>query len=383
MDDESRKAVQEFLRPRLVGNRFDGHAIPLELLRDIAALEPMILEAARIEYLRGHEDRQRLPNGFMAGLSLVLSGVQEGSAVASIDLEVNTEQGFQVEAVECLQKARDSILEAIDAAGREEPVGDLLSPKTLAQFNQIGRRIRPGEAIDFSPSLSGPAVRLSREARRHLVHAASESSRVLEEVIVKGGVEAVDHKRNEFRVLQTDGRKVTGPLRGTFEEVVLEGCSHFEDGAKVQIRGIGEFARTGSLARIDSVDHAVILDPMDISLRIDELRALRSGWLDGAGRPLPRDGLDWLGDCFDRWYPRDLGSPFLYPTEESQVRAEWPLGDVDASIEVDLTEKSGAFHAFNFKTGRENVKTLDLAGRGGWEALIALLRDSRPVEEAK
>ena len=35
-----------FLSPRLVGERFVGHAIPLELLKDLAVVEEMIIEVA-------------------------------------------------------------------------------------------------------------------------------------------------------------------------------------------------------------------------------------------------------------------------------------------------------------------------------------------------
>lgn len=52
-----------FLCPRMVGPRFDGHAIPLELLKDLAVLEEMIIEIAKWCYLQepGAENvRQRV-----------------------------------------------------------------------------------------------------------------------------------------------------------------------------------------------------------------------------------------------------------------------------------------------------------------------------------
>ena len=54
----------EFLSPRLVGERFSGHAIPLEVLRDLAVLEEMLVETAKWEYLHEHPGRQRIPRGF-------------------------------------------------------------------------------------------------------------------------------------------------------------------------------------------------------------------------------------------------------------------------------------------------------------------------------
>jgi hypothetical protein len=40
-------STEPFLTPRLVGDRFEGHAIPLEVLKDFAVLEEMIVEVAK------------------------------------------------------------------------------------------------------------------------------------------------------------------------------------------------------------------------------------------------------------------------------------------------------------------------------------------------
>ena len=55
----------EFLSPRLVGKRFDQHSIPLEVLKDLSALEELIVEVAKWHYLRANKDRKRIPKGFV------------------------------------------------------------------------------------------------------------------------------------------------------------------------------------------------------------------------------------------------------------------------------------------------------------------------------
>lgn len=67
--------VIEFLTPRMVGPRFAEHAIPLELLKDLAVLEEMIIEVAKWCYLQDHPERKRSPKGFTDGVALKLSGV--------------------------------------------------------------------------------------------------------------------------------------------------------------------------------------------------------------------------------------------------------------------------------------------------------------------
>ncbi len=40
-------SIPGFLRPKLVGKRFEENSIPLELLGDLAVLEAMIIEVAK------------------------------------------------------------------------------------------------------------------------------------------------------------------------------------------------------------------------------------------------------------------------------------------------------------------------------------------------
>ena len=53
-----------FLKPRLIGKRFDEHSIPLEFLQDLAVLEQMIKETAKWQFFLTHPERKRIPRGF-------------------------------------------------------------------------------------------------------------------------------------------------------------------------------------------------------------------------------------------------------------------------------------------------------------------------------
>jgi len=79
---------EPFLRPRLTGPRFEGHGIPLEVLKDLAVLEEMIVEVAKWKYLKDHPERLRSPRGFTEGIELKLTGIDEGSAIPVICLIV-------------------------------------------------------------------------------------------------------------------------------------------------------------------------------------------------------------------------------------------------------------------------------------------------------
>ena len=75
---------QDFLKPKLDGERFLDHTVPLELLKDFSALEEMLVEVAKWKYRQAHPDRVRIQRNFAKGLELQLAGVEDGSAKLAI-----------------------------------------------------------------------------------------------------------------------------------------------------------------------------------------------------------------------------------------------------------------------------------------------------------
>ena len=97
---------------------------------------------------------------------------------------------------------------------------------------------------------------------------------------------------------------------------------------------------------------------------------MEDGWLDGQGCAPDRDGLAWLAERFERNWPSDLPSPYLYPTVEGGVQAEWSLPPVEVSLEIDLATRTGEWHALNLVTGAEETRACDLGGDGDWTWLV-------------
>ncbi len=120
-------------------------------------------------------------------------------------------------------------------------------------------------------------------------------------------------------------------------------------------------------------DAATILDPLDIPVRIGELKQLRLGWLDGKGIPPSHDGLDWLADSFDEFYV-NAPLPYLYPTPEGRVLAEWSHEPWASSLEIDFTKKSGDWHTVNLATDAEESREIDLTNAKDWEWLVREIR---------
>ncbi len=116
-------------------------------------------------------------------------------------------------------------------------------------------------------------------------------------------------------------------------------------------------------------------DPLDISVRLNELRELEEGWADGTqsatdwgnnyGEALNDDGLQWLESQFQSFY--HLASPpHLYPTPDGNIQAEWTLGQFEISLEIDFSTHSAQWHCLNLSTRIPEIEELDLNDPDKW-----------------
>ena len=122
-------------------------------------------------------------------------------------------------------------------------------------------------------------------------------------------------------------------------------------------------------------EHSSSRDALDVGERIKELKRLEVGWLDGKGTPPNHAGLDWFAASFDQQYPNELPLPYLYPTPEGRVRAEWSIRPCELSLEVDLQRHTGSWHALDLTDDGEQTRTLNLDhGSADWQWLGAEVR---------
>lgn len=362
----------EFLRPRLCGARFDGGVIPLEVLKDLAVLEEMVVEVAKWQFLKENPDRRRSPRGFTDGIQLKLSGIEDGSAIPIITLAVASLNlpGIPQDNHLYFEKARDAIVGAIGAAERDQQIVSHIPEECLGYFDRIGRSLREGEAIEFITPSRTMTARLNRETRRKLVLASSRVKEFTDDVTLRGSIPEADQDKMTFELQLVDGHKVSSPMANQHLDTIIEAFNGYRKGMRVLLQGIGRYNRQNRLMGLESVGHISLLEPLDIPARLEELRILKDGWLDGKGMAPSHDGLDWLATAFDRNFPDSLPLPHLYPTAEGGVEAEWPLESNEVSLEIDLTTHGGAWHRLNVATGEEDVRSLNLNDEGDWAWLV-------------
>ena len=370
-------ASVEFLRPRLRGARFADGEIPLQVLADLTALREMILEVAKWRYISENPSRQRVPRGFADRIDLKLTGLGDGSAVPIISITTTDRslEGTGMPYQEFFELARDDIASviAIESGIYQIPNGKPLPNQFLAYFNRIGRSLRDGESLEFPmPNGSGPA-RLTRESRMRLLQ-RSTITELAQEVTLRGVVPEADHIRMTFELQQIHGGKTVCPMPEQHRETIIAAFQGYRDNTKILVQGIGRYDRQNRLSSLESVEQVTLLETLDVPARLDELRTMRDGWLDGVGRPPSSDGLNWLSASFENYFSDDLPLPNVYPTPEGGIEAEWSLGTVSIILEFDLDTHQGHWLRFHKESDEEDSQSLDLENSREWEWLTGEIR---------
>jgi hypothetical protein len=157
----------------------------------------------------------------------------------------------------------------------------------------------------------------------------------------------------------------------------------YHRGAFVLIQGVVQRDRADRLKGFESIEHVTPLDPLDVTLRLEQIAVLKDGWLDGKGNAPDKDKIAWLADMFDAHFDGDLPLPYLYPTAEGGVQAEWTMNDWEVSLEIDLETKQAEYQALNLKDDSCSQFTFTLDNREGWSNLNEALKqlDAQTVEE--
>lgn len=360
-----------FLKPRFVGRRFEGHSVPLELLKDLTVLENLIVATAKECFREANPVRQRA-RGLTEGISLRLTDVEDGSAKLAIMLFFTTTGLFPPANHAYFEQARELVISAVNAAEQGEDASQFLKPKFLKYFNRLARGLKEDEFIELRPENADRPARLNKETRRRLVLAADEE--ITEEVVFRGIIPKHDRVKNTFELQLRDGRRVSALTTEDTRDVVLEALNGALEGTRVRMLAIGKYGRDNSFRGIETVEDISILDPNDVPARLDEFRDLRAGWLDGDGVALDSAGLDWLAEAFEANYPDDLELPYLFPTPDGGVRAEWTIGRHEVSLDINLRTHRADWHDLDLAHDVDRAEELDLNQPDGWRFVIDQLR---------
>lgn len=361
---------KHFLRPRLVGKRFEAHTVPLDLLKDFAAFEEMLLELAKRNYFAEFPDRKRLPKGFGKNISINLAAVDEGSAILALTLSSHLVAATLVPSIEetYFNQAKDTVIETIALVEQGKDVS--LDPVLLRYFDRFGRSLRDDESIEFV--LPEGKATLNHKTRKKLLEISKVKS-WSENLTLKGYVSAVDKNSQTFDLELINSSKIKSAYLEQYQSTILEAFDGYENKALIEVKGVAVLDRANSIKTFETLEQVTSLDPLDIDARLEELSLLDNGWLNGKGKALDNDKAKRFSECFYSFYDDSLPLPYLYPTAEGGLQAEWLIKDWDISLEIELTNLSAELHALNLESDEGKELHLDLAQHNDWQVLNEML----------
>ena len=206
----------------------------------------------------------------------------------------------------------------------------------------------------------------------------------LQEFTLLGHIPEADQAKMTFQLERIYGGRVTIPIHERHHDTVLEAFRGYRDGAKVLVRGKGRANGSDRLRELESVERVSLLDPLDVTAQLDDLRNLRDGWADGTqtagdwgngyGKAPNHEALDWLDAKFAEEYPDGLPRPYIYPTPEGGVQMEWSIGSYEAEIEVHLLDHTAEWFWADTESDDEGDCVLNMDDAKSWKWIVTELR---------
>jgi len=358
----------EFVQPRFDGARFGEHTLPLEVARDLAAYESLVVELAKHLYIQDHPDRQRVPKGFAADFHLHLDRVDDGCARPLLSIVVAGALALGAGADNIyFERARDLIAECIASSDGQLP--EAFPRSLLVHFNQVGRSLRADERMEL-PTPGGGAAVLTPERRKHLVLAADK---VYErEIELSGTIGEADWEKSTFRLRLADSSSAVIPMPQSFHSQAREFGGRNRH--QVTVTGIATFDSWDKLQKVITVDSLEIQLDYELSARFDALLALADGWLDGNGVAPDKTKLRHVAEKIAGHYPEHLPLPVIAPTPEGNLLLEWDAPG-DPSVDLDLASMTAAYHAFQ-PDETEIESEISLATEESWNQFFAFLGEN-------
>jgi hypothetical protein len=362
----------DFSQPRFTGTRFDEHTLPVDVARDLVAYETLIVELAKHLYLKEHPDRQRVPKGFTSNFHLDIKRIDEGSASPMLALVLSGTLALSGGERDCFEQARDLIADCIAAPENALPAD--FPKELLVHFNQLGRSLRDGEAMELSRPNTASAT-LTPEKRKRLVLAAD---RVYEkEVDLLGSIAEVDWEKSTFRLRLADGGQVNVPMQESFHNKARE----FGGKARHQVtlKGVAAYDSWDRLQKLVFVESLEIVKNHAIATRMDELAQLQAGWFEGGGLAPDVDKLSSVSEKLIAEYPdKLLLLPQITPKQDGNLLLEWEAVG-DPSLDIDLNALQASFHAFD--ANGEDVEHDFNLDSAGWQTLFAFLSENIKAQQ--
>lgn len=234
------------------GERFRDHALDLTALSELRQFQKMVAETAKVLWRKANPDRKNLPSHFENRTRLCLRKIEEGSAVAPLEVfieEPEQSELWEPEPVE-VNEAIDLAYRVFGAVHEDTSLPDEFPKELLTEYARLGQGLSDDEVLEFAPP-DKSAARVTARERERLTTLAEPPYE--DEVDVTGHVLEADVRQSRFQLWLDDRTSVHVPFTEAQEAEVTTALKDHKV-VRLRIRGRGEFAPQGTLKRITSLD---------------------------------------------------------------------------------------------------------------------------------
>ncbi|MBW2062461.1 MAG: hypothetical protein JRI95_13010 [Deltaproteobacteria bacterium] len=254
---------KEVVRLAFKGSRFRDHALDLTAITELSRFQKIVAETAKAHWRIAHPDRERLPKRFEERTRLCLRRIEEGSAVAPLEVfieEPEQEELFEQQATE-IKEAIEQVHQVFQAVEKNELLPDNFPKALVSDYEQLGQGLADDETIEVVPVGKEP-THITPSTRSHLATFAEVG--YADHIDITGEVLEADVRQGRFQVWLDEKTGVTVTFSQEQESEVTTALRDHQT-IRIQIIGSGEFSPQGKPLRITQVEKLQLLDVGEIT----------------------------------------------------------------------------------------------------------------------
>ncbi|AYO58116.1 hypothetical protein CO230_08275 [Chryseobacterium sp. 6424] len=360
-----------FIAPKLTGSRFDDHSIPVDLLENFAVLQDLIFDIAKDIYLEQNPERQRVPKGFTDDVYLKLVDVDPGSAIAKFILAstIGLSSGLFPKNIEYFEQAKDKLIQFVEQSEKKEITPEF-KDKYKFYFNRLGKNLLENEELILNPnSTSQYKSAINITTRKQIILSSNNNREYSSSITINALVHELDQDKKTFGITFGETKLQNIPCGDFFHEI-LSAFVEFKNNALISIKATGIYNSNDKLVKIDEIESANILDPLDVSVRLKNLSELKDGWYHGEGKGLNSENLKKFENAFSSFYDSHLPLPAIFPTIDGHIQLEWSINQSEISLEVNTDDFTAEYFASDINSDDfEEVHLSSLLQEHAWETI--------------
>jgi len=245
---------REVVRLQFRGERFRDHALDLTAVTELRQFQKIVAETAKALWRAANPERERLPARFEDRTRLCLRRIEEGSAVAPLEIYVQDLPQADLWEPE-IKEVREAIVlvrDVFESVERDMPLPGRLPRELLSEYTEWGKTLGPGEAIDVEPAEpQGRPARVSGETRAKLERFAEAPHPATVEVT--GHVLEADVRQRRFQ-LWMDDKVAVGATFTEEQEGLVTSALKEHHSTRVTVSGQVDMSPQGKPIRFTRVD---------------------------------------------------------------------------------------------------------------------------------